>query len=127
LFAVPVAAGAVQRWQPQPWLPRPEVFQGLAPFCLSFPVQSLTLAAMLLVARRVQRGSLVASARLGGILAWAAAFYLSIALGRLAFGVGVLDPLFWHRISVPAYLHAVFAAFVLTLALFHRRERDLEW
>jgi hypothetical protein len=127
LFAVPLTASALQRWAPQPWLPRAEVFHGLVPFCLSFPVQCAALAAMLLVSWRVQRGRLVASARLGNVLAWAAALYVSIALGRLAFGVGALDPLFWHRVSIPAYLHAVFGAFVLTLALFHRRERDLEW
>ena len=127
LFAAAVLASALQLWRPQPYLPPLEAFLGVLPPWLSICVQAAVLAAIAGVSWRLQRGLVIPDPRLGRVLAWLGAGYMAVAFARIAFGVAVPQAAPWFRMWIPALMHVVLAGFVLTVALYHRREQTALW
>ena len=126
LFAARVLGQAVQRWAPQDFLPAFGAFQGSTlPYWLLLSVQLVILAAMASASWRVQSGRLLLGGRAGKALAWAGGVYMAVALARVLVGLAVPAAPDWFRTWIPAIFHIVLAAFVLTLALHHRREGRL--
>jgi len=94
LFALRLLGQAVQRWAPQDFLPVFGAFQGSElPYWLLLSAQ----------------------------LAWAGVIYMAGSLARIAVGLAVPAAPDWFRTWIPAVFHVVLAAYVLTLALCHRR------
>jgi hypothetical protein len=122
LFAGRVAAQAMQRWWPQPFLPAFRAFQGSH---LSYPVlltaQLLILAAMLRGSWKAQRGTLQPSGRAATALRWCGALYMAASLARLDVGLTFSAAPPWFHAWISEVFHLVLAGFVLTLAAFHRR------
>jgi len=83
--------------------------------------QLVILAAMAFASWRVQSGRLVLGGRAGNALAWAGGIYMAGSLARIAVGLAVPAAPDWFRTWIPAVFHVVLAAYVLTLALCHRR------
>jgi hypothetical protein len=126
LFALRVLGQAVQRWVPQPFLPLFRDFQGSnLPYRLLLSAQLLILAAMAFASWRVQTGRLALGRRAGMALTWVGGIYMTGALTRIVVGLAVPAAPDWFRTWIPAIFHIVLAAFVLTLALYHRRELSL--
>lgn len=124
LFAARVLGQALQRWLPQPFLPPEEAFQGSSlPYAVLLATQLAILAAMLYVTVRMQTGALVPSRRLGVMLAWAGAVYMTFSIGRIAVGLAMPEAHSWFRTWIPAFFHLVLAGFVLTVSLYHLRRR----
>ena len=122
LFALRVLGQALQRWTPQPFLPPFDAFQGSnAPYWLLLSVQWVILVVMIVVARRVQTGSLVPSVRAGTVLMWAGWIYMTASVGRIVIGLSAPAAPAWFTTWIPAVFHVVLAAYVLTLAYYHRR------
>jgi hypothetical protein len=122
LFAMRVFAQALQRWAPQPLLPPFDAFQGSnVPYWLLLLVQLAILVVMIVVARRVQTHSLVPSVRAGTVLMWTGWTYMTVSIGRIAVGLSVPTAPAWFSTWIPAVFHVVLAAYVLTLAYYHRR------
>ena len=122
LFALRVLGQAVQRWAPQDFLPVFGAFQGSElPYWLLLSAQLVILAAMAFASWRVQSGRLVLGGRAGNALAWAGGIYMAGSLARIAVGLAVPAAPDWFRTWIPAVFHVVLAAYVLTLALCHRR------
>jgi hypothetical protein len=123
LFAARVLGQAIQRWAPQPFLPPFPEFQGSSlPYWSLLSAQLLILALMGFVSWRVQTGMFTPSARTGAALAWLGGAYMTGSIARIVVGVAVPSAPDWFRAWIPAVFHIVLAAFVLTLALYHRRE-----
>src|SRR2546428_5757236 len=122
LFAARVLGKAVQRWAPQNFLPEFYAFQGSnLPYWLLLSAQLLILAAMVFASLRVQTGRLALGRRAGTVTAWAGGIYMAVALVRIVVGLAVPAAPDWFRAWIPAIFHVVLAAFVLSLALYHRR------
>jgi hypothetical protein len=122
LFAMRVFGQALQRWAPQPFLPPFDAFQGSnLPYWLLLSVQLVILVVMIVVARRVQTGSLAPSARAGTVLALVGWIYMTLSVGRIAVGLSAPAAPAWFLTWIPAVFHVVLAAYVLTLAHYHRR------
>jgi hypothetical protein len=122
LFAMRVFGQALQRWAPQPLLPPFDAFQGSnLPYWLLLSVQLAILVAMMVVCRRVQTGSLAPSARAGTVLMWAGWLYMTVSVGRIVVGLSAPAAPAWFSTWIPAVFHVVLAAYVLTLAYYHRR------
>jgi len=122
LFALRVLGQAVQRWAPQDFLPAFGAFQGSdLPYWLLLSAQLVILAAMAFASWRVQSERLVLGGRAGKALAWAGGVYMAVALARVLVGLTLPAAPDWFRTWIPAMFHIVLAAFVLTLALYHRR------
>ena len=97
-------------------------FQGSElPYWLLLSAQLVILAAMAFASWRVQSGRLVLGGRAGNALAWAGGIYMAGSLARIAVGLAVPAAPDWFRTWIPAVFHVVLAAYVLTLALCHRR------
>ena len=127
LFALRVLGQAVQRWAPQDFLPAFGAFQGSdLPYWLLLSAQLVILAAMAFASWRVQSERLVLGGRAGKALAWAGGVYMAVALARVLVGLTLPAAPDWFRTWIPAMFHIVLAAFVLTLALYHRRLLSLE-
>lgn len=121
LFAARVAAQAIQRWLPLPFLPPPGAFQGSAlPYVILLPVQIAILAAMLVIAWRVYRGMLRPRPRVSRRLTVAGVVYVATMLTRLTIGQAVPDAPAWFRSEISTVFHFVLAIFVLALAAYHR-------
>jgi len=121
-FAMRVLGQALQRWAPQPFLPPFDAFQGSnLPYWLLLSVQLVILVVMIVVARRVQTGSLAPSARAGTVLALVGWIYMTLSVGRIAVGLSAPAAPAWFSTWIPAVFHVVLAAYVLTLAHYHRR------
>lgn len=120
LFGLRVAAQALQRWAPQPFLPPFEHFQGSA---LHYGVllcsQLIILAAMAYYILRLNAGTLRPSRRAGVLLAWLGGLYLAVSLIRIAIGLAVSGAGTWFTAWIPAALHVVLATFVGMLAYYH--------
>jgi len=126
LFTARVLGQAVQHWAPQPFLPPFSEFQGSSlPYWLLLSVQLVILALMGFVSWRVQTGTSVPSLRAGTVLACLGGIYMAGSIARIAVGLAVPAAPVWFRTWIPAIFHIVLAAFVLTLALYHRRELGL--
>jgi len=122
LFAMRVLGQALQRWAPQPFLPPFDAFQGSnLPYWLLLSVQLVILVVMIVVARRVQTGSLAPSARAGTVLALVGWIYMTLSVGRIAVGLSAPAAPAWFSTWIPAVFHVVLSAYVLTLAHYHRR------
>ena len=114
---------AVQRWWPLPALPPAHAFQGSSlPYPALLGAQLVILAVMAYYAERMRQAELPPRRRLGAVLAWAAAAYMAVALGRIAVGLfwRGADP--WFRTWIPAFFHVVLASFVLLTARYHSRK-----
>ncbi len=122
LFALRVLGQAIQRWFPQSSLPDFGAFQGSGlPYGLLLPVQFAILALMMCFAYLVQKQRLQRSARFGRLLLWLGWIYMAGSLARIAIGVAVAPAPPWFRTWIPASFHLVLAAYVLTLAYYHRQ------
>jgi hypothetical protein len=122
LFALRVLGQAVQHWAPQRLLPAFDEFQGSSlPYWFLLSAQILILAAMALFSWRVQAGTLAPGPRAARVLAWGGGIYMAGSLARIAVGLAVPAAPDWFRTWIPAIFHVVLAAFVLTLAVYHRR------
>ncbi len=111
---------------PQPFLPLFRDFQGSnLPYWLLLSAQLLILAAMAFASWRVQTRRLAIGRRAGLALAWVGGIYMAGALTRVVVGLAAPAAPDWFRTWIPAVFHVVLAAFVLTLALYHRRELSL--
>ncbi len=122
VFALRVAGQALQRWAPQPFLPPFDAFQGSnLPYWLLLSAQLAISMVMIVVARRVQTGSLDPSARAGTVLMWTGSIYMTASVGRIVVGLFVPAAPPWFSTWIPAVFHVVLAAYVLTLAYYHRR------
>ena len=121
-FAMRVLGQALQRWAPQPFLPPFDAFQGSnLPYGLLLSVQLVILVVMTIVCRRVQTGSLAPSARAGTVLMWAGWIYVTVSVARIVVGLSWPAAPAWFSTWIPAVFHVVLAAYVLTLAYYHRR------
>jgi hypothetical protein len=121
LFAGRIVGQMIQRWAPQSFLPPFHSFQGSSlPYGVLLPIQILILSAMIRSTRNVGRGTSRPNARLGAFLALFGGLYLFIAVTRI--GIGLLAPEAgpWFRAWIPAAFHVVLAAFVVSLARYHR-------
>jgi hypothetical protein len=121
-FAMRVFGQALQRWAPQPLLPPFDAFQGSnLRYWLLLSVQLGILVVMAIVCRRVQTGSLAPSARAGTVLMWTGWIYVTVSVARIVVGVSWPAAPAWFSTWIPAVFHVVLAAYVLTLAYYHRR------
>ena len=122
LFALRVVSQVLQLWAPQVFLPPFDAFQGSnLPYWLLLSVQLVILVVMTVVCRRVQTGSLAPSARAGTVLMWAGWTYMTVSVGRIVVGLSWPAAPAWFSTWIPAVFHLVLAAYVLTLAYYHRR------
>jgi uncharacterized membrane protein HdeD (DUF308 family) len=127
LFALRVGGQAVQRWIPQPYLPRFGAFQGSR---LPYPVLLLTqlviLSLMMRACMRARQGTLQRDAPRDRVLGWFGALYMTGSLLRIAIGITVPAASAWFRAWIPGIFHVILAAFVLCLAHAYRHSR-LPW
>ena len=122
LFSARVLGQAVQNWAPLPFLPAFEAFQGSGlPYPLLLSAQIAILGWMCRLAWRVSAGALIPRPRAGRVLAWAGWLYFFCMLARLVVGLAFDTASAWFEAWIPAVFHLVLAAFVLTLAAYHRR------
>lgn len=127
LFAFRVAGQAVQKWQPQAYLPTFGEFQGSGiPYPALLAIQLVILAVMSRVCWRVHSGTLVPSHRTGGILRAFGGLYMAGSLARIAIGLLMPDAPNWFTAWIPAFLHVVLATFVLVVAQCHLRGAQLK-
>ena len=121
-FAARVAAQAMQRWSPVPFLPPFGAFQGSAlPYVILLPAQIAIFATMLAVCWRLRIGALRPRPRIGSWLIVAGGVYVATMLARLTVGLTVPDAPAWFRSDISTIFHFVLALFVLVLAAYHRR------
>lgn len=126
LFFMRILGQALQYWMPQPFLPPFDAFQGSSlPYWFLLFTQLLILVVMMCLSWRVQHNKLVSSRRAGMVLAWAGGLYMAGSLGRIAIGLAWPEAPAWFSAWISAVFHVVLAWFVLTLALYHRRESHL--
>lgn len=121
LFTIRVLGQAVQRWWPQSFLPSFNAFQGSGlPYPLLLFAQLIILALMVRANLRVGAGTLSPSQ---GQLKFLTAFgilYMAGSVLRVVVGLAVRAAPHWFTTWIPAFLHLVLAAFVITLALYAR-------
>jgi hypothetical protein len=124
LFFLRVVGQAVQYWFPLDFLPPFGHFQGSSlPYALLLSIQFLMLVFMYCFAWRLDSGKLLPNSRAGRWLMAFGIIYMGGSVTRIAIGVAVVDAGAWFTSWIPAVLHVVLAAFVLTLALFHLRAK----
>jgi hypothetical protein len=120
LFALRVAAQALQRWAPVDWLPPFRDFQGSGiPYWLLLALQVLIFAMMLAVTFDVEGGQRRRNPRASTMLRWIGGLYMAGSLGRIAVGLALPGAPAWFTTWIPAIFHVVLATFVLTLAAYH--------
>lgn len=125
LFLLRVAGQAVQYWHPLTFLPPFGGFQGSSlPYAVLLPIQLLILVCMYRAAWRLGAGRLLPDGRTGRRLMIIGAIYMVGSLVRIAIGLTVAGANTWFTSWIPALLHVVLAAFVLTLATFHLQEKE---
>ena len=121
LFAGRVAAQAVQRWLPVPFLPPFAAFQGSnISYAVLLSAQVAILALMVHVVRRVRQRRLEPSKRASRLLTFAGGLYVAVMLTRLVVGLAVPGAPGWFRSGISIAFHFVLAMFVLMLAAYHR-------
>lgn len=120
LFALRVAGQAVQRWQPQAFLPPFEEFQGSGmPYPALLTIQLVILAVMGRICWRVRSGALDPRRRTGAILRAFGGVYMAGSLARIAVGLLMPDAPGWFTAWIPAFFHVVLATFVMVVAHCH--------
>ena len=120
LFFLRVAGQAVQRWAPQPYLPRFDDFQGSSlPYWVLLSTQLAILATMVALAWRVQRGLFRPTPRAATLLAWAGGIYMAVSASRIVIGLAIPSAPAWFSTWIPAVFHLVLAGYALTLAKSH--------
>lgn len=120
LFALRVAAQAVQRWSPVDGLAPFSEFQGSAlPYSLLLAIQLLLLALMIAAIVDVEGGPHRRKPRAARVLRWIGCVYMAGSVGRIAVGLTFPDPPVWFTAWIPAIFHVILALFVLTLAAYH--------
>jgi chromate transport protein ChrA len=129
LFAARVAAQALQRWLPVPFLPPFGAFQGSAlPYAILLPAQLAILALMSRIVWRTHKSALRRRPRASRILAILGCIYFAAMLARLLIGLIVPGAPVWFRTPISALFHLVLATFVVVLAAYHgqipQRARD---
>ena len=125
LFALRVAAQALQRWTPLDALPDFGSFQGSGlPYWLLLAVQLFILALMVSIAYDVAGCTRRRNQRAARVLGWVGAVYMAGSLGRIAIGLALPDAPPWFTAWIPAFFHVILAAFVLTLAAYHATARS---
>lgn len=126
LFALRVVGQAVQRWQPQAYLPRFEEFQGSGiPYPALLAIQLTILVVMGRICWRVQSGTMAPRFRAGAFLRAFGGVYLAGSLARIAIGLLVPEAPRWFTAGIPAFFHLVLATFVLVVAHCHLRGAKL--
>ena len=121
LFALRVLGQAVQRWWPVPGLPPFDEFQGSnLPYWILLPVQLALLAWMSAATYAIGRGKRQPSPKAARVLAWLGAVYMTGSVLRIVIGLGATDAAPWFTAWISAGFHVVLAAFVLTVAAYHR-------
>ena len=125
LFSLRVLGQVVQRWLPQPWLPPFAAWQGSsAPYPLLLSIQLVILGAMAIASHRAWQGCTIARRDVVKWLAGLGAIYMTIALARIAIGIGIEAAPAWFRAWISGAFHIVLAAFLLMSAGYHLlRER----
>lgn len=124
LFALRVAGQVVQRWFPVHALPEFGAFQGSGmPYWLLLAIQLFILALMASITYDVAAGTRRRNPAAARVLGWLGAFYMAGSLGRIAVGLALPNPPPWFTAWIPAFLHVILAAFVLTLAGYHATAR----
>ena len=122
VFLMRVAAQAFQYWAPQAFLPDFSRFQGSSiGYPLLLTAQVLILALMGRVLWLSKAGGLLYTRRKARILQWAGAVYLAGSIVRIVIGLAVPGAPAWFTAWIPACLHVVLAAYVLTLASVYKR------
>jgi len=117
LFSLRVAGQAVQKWQPQSYLPSFGEFQGSSiPYPALLAIQLVILAVMGRVCWRVHSGTLVPNQRAGGVLRAFGSLYMAGSLARIVVGMLMPDQPSWFTAWIPAFFHVVLAIFVLVVA-----------
>lgn len=102
------------------FLPPFEEFQGSdLPYGILLFSQLIILAAMAHYTWRLRAGTLQPSQGAGMVLAWFGGVYMTVAVSRIAIGLLVPGASHWFTAWIPALLHVVLAAFVVTLAHYH--------
>jgi hypothetical protein len=122
LFALRMAAQAIQRWAPQPWLPAFNDFQGSSlAYSTLLTIQLLILGLMMRTTWRVGRNIAEPSPGLGRGLAWFGGVYMAGSILRILIGLTVPNAHPWFSTWIPALFHLVLAGFVIAAAHFHLR------
>jgi drug/metabolite transporter superfamily protein YnfA len=122
LFALRIAAQAVQFWIPQSVLPTFDAFQGSSlSYSTLLLTQLLIFALMLRTCLRIGFGISVPDRRFGRGLAWFGGIYMAGSIIRIAVGIAAPSAPAWFSTWIPAFFHLVLAGFVLTAADFHLR------
>jgi hypothetical protein len=117
LFAVRVAGQALQRWNPQPWLPPFATWQGSTlDYRALLAIQVSILAGMAWTSWRAWTGALRPRIGAARWLRAAGALYMAGAVSRIAIGVAVPAAPRWFSAWIPASFHLVLAGFVLAWA-----------
>jgi hypothetical protein len=120
LFSLRVLGQAVQRCLPQPWLPPFAAWQGSStPYPLLLSIQLVILGAMATASHGAWHGCTIARR---GAVKWVAglgAIYMTIALARIAIGIGIEAAPAWFRAWISGAFHVVLAAFLLASAGYH--------
>lgn len=125
-FLLRVLAQALQYWEPQPWLPAFNRFQGSGtPYWLLLSSQVLILAVMVRTTLRVHFGAPAPRRSAVRLLAWGGSIYMAGSLARLGVGLTFPAPAPWFTAWISAVFHVVLAGFVLTLAAYYARNRRL--
>lgn len=125
LFLLRVAGQAIQYWFALDSLPPFDAFQGSSlPYAVLLSVQLLLLVAMYRAAWRLGSAKLPPNRRTGRWLVAAGSIYMAGSLARITIGLTVTGANGWFTSWIPALLHVVLAAFVLTLAIFHLWEKE---
>jgi ornithine lipid hydroxylase len=128
LFALRVAAQAIQQWVPLIFLPEFGRFQGSnLPYGVLLTTQLLILAAMTWAAQRVGSGRMQPHAGAGRLLLWLGGIYFAGSMLRILVGLTMVDAPAWFTHWIPAAFHLVLAGFVLTMAAFHLQTSLLDW
>lgn len=121
LFALRVAAQAVQSRYALPWLPPFEAWHsGALPYWALAAAQFAILALAGHATVAVARGRMRRNQSLGGwLLALGAVYFVSMA-ARLALGASRLAGHGWFDAPLPSLFHLVLACFILVMASYHR-------
>jgi hypothetical protein len=120
LFLLRVLGQAVQRWLPQPWLPPFAAWQGSStPYPLLLSIQLVILGAMALASQRAWHGRMIARHSAMKWLLWLGASYMTLALARIAIGLGIDAAPAWFSAWISGVFHIVLAAFLLVSAAYH--------
>jgi hypothetical protein len=117
LFALRVLAQAIQHFVPQSFLPPFDAFQGSRlPYPLLLSAQTVILAGMAVICRRVLTGSLKRRGRASAALSWMGSAYMAASVLRIAIGLAISAAPAWFRAWIPGVFHLVLATFFLSAA-----------